>query len=172
MLSQLESTIAAHVLTHSLFYAVVVTGYLFLTMITTSPRIWGYGDYSQAIKDKVPPQTKHEKTMALLIGLPWFIFALGFPVYSTLALKAQLSGEISLAVAFLNLFLLFLFATAGDLLILDWLIISKITPAFVMIPGTQKEDYKDFSHHFKAHAKTLIVVVPIFLALAAILSYA
>jgi hypothetical protein len=110
--------------------------------------------------------------MALLIGLPWFIFELGFPVYSTLALKAQLSGEISLAVAFLNLFLLFLFATAGDLLILDWLIISKITPAFVMIPGTQKEDYKDFSHHFKAHAKTLIVVVPIFLALAAILSYA
>lgn len=163
--------IVKHLLTHGLFYAVVVTGYLFLIMVTTSPRVWGYNDYSQAIKDKVPPQTKGEKKLAMLIGLPWFIFTLGFPVVSTLVLKAKLSGDISMGVAFLNLTVLFLFLTVGDLLILDWLIVSKVTPEFVIIPGTLKEDYKDFSHHFKGHAKALIVIVPIFLVLAAIISY-
>ncbi len=34
-----------------------------------------------------------------------------------------------------------------------------------------KDDYKDFSHHFKGHAKSLIVIIPIFLGLAAIISY-
>ena len=163
--------IAEHLLTHGLFYAIVVTGYLFVTMVTTSPRVWGYNDYSQAIKDKVPPQTKSEKRLAMLIAVPWFIFMLGFPIYSTLVLKAKLSGDISVGVAFLNLFTLFLFLTVGDLLILDWLIVSKTTPQFVIIPGTLKEDYKDFSHHFKGHAKSLIVIIPIFLVLAAIISY-
>jgi len=163
--------IADHILTHGLFYAIVVNSYLFIVMVTTSPRIWGYNDYSQAIKDKVPPQTKSEKKIAGLIALPWFIFTLGFPVYSILVLKAKLSGDISWGVAFINLFALFIFATIGDLVILDWLIISKITPKFVIIPGTLKDDYKDFSHHFKGHVKSLIVIIPIFLGLAAIISY-
>lgn len=163
--------IVEHLLMHGLFYALVVTAYLLVMMVTTSPRIWGYNDYSQAIKDKVPPQTQSERKLATLIALPWFLFALGFPIYSTLVLKAKLSGDISVGVAFLNLLVLFLCATVGDLLILDWLIVSKLTPEFVMIPGTSKADYKDFSHHFKGHAKALIVIVPVFLVLAAIISY-
>jgi hypothetical protein len=163
--------IVEHLLMNGLFYAIVVTVYLLVMMVTTSPRIWGYHDYSQTIRDKVPPQTKSEKKLAMLLTLPWFIFTLGFPIYSTLVLKARISGDISVGVAFLNLFVLFLFATVSDLLILDWLIISKVTPAFVIIPGTLKEDYKDFSLHFKGHAKALIVIVPILLALAAMISY-
>ncbi len=163
--------IVSHLLTHGLFYALLVTGYLFVMMATTSPRIWGYQDYSQAIKDKVPPQTKNEKKIAGLMAVPWFIFTLGFPVYSTIVLRAKLSGDISLGLAFINLFALFLFATIGDLVILDWLIVSKITPRFVIIPGTKKEDYRDFSHHFKGHARSLLVIIPIFLVLAALISY-
>ncbi len=163
--------IVKHLLTHGLFYAVIVTGYLFIMMISTSPRVWGYNDYPQSIKDKVSPQTKSERRLAMLVALPWFIFAFGFPIYSTLILKAKLSNNISMWIAFLNLSVLFLFATVGDLLILDWLIVSRITPKFVIIPGTQKEDYRDFSHHFKGHAKALIAIVPIFLILAGIISY-
>jgi len=163
--------IVEHILTHGLLYGVIVTGYLFVMMISTSPRVWGYNDYPQSIKDKVPPQTKSERRLAMLVALPWFIFAFGFPIYSTLILKAKLSNNISMWIAFLNLSVLFLFATVGDLLILDWLIVSRITPKFVIIPGTQKEDYRDFSYHFKGHAKALIAIVPIFLILAGIISY-
>ncbi len=143
-------------LMHGLFYALTVNLYLFLVMITTSPRVWGYADYSDEIKAKVSPQTPQEKRLAWLIGIPWFIFTFGFPVYSTFALKANLGGEIPYWAAFLHVLFLVLLATFGDLVILDWLIISKITPTFVIIPGTDVTDYKDFSHHFKAHARAMI----------------
>lgn len=160
-----------HIISHSLFYAIVVTGYLFLMMITISPRVWGYNDYPQAIKDKVPPQTKNEKRLAIFVSLPWFIFSLGFPIYSTLILKSALSNEFSVGTAFLNLFVLFLMASIGDLVILDWLIVSKITPQFVIIPGTEKEDYKDLAHHFKGHLKATMIMIPVLLIIAAILNY-
>ena len=127
-----------HLATHGLFFAVVVNGSLLVMMLTTSPRVWGYADYSEAIKAKVPPQTAKEKRLALIIGIPWMLFVFGFPLFSSYALKSSLGGEIPFWTAFLNVFVLVFLATAGDLVILDWLIVNKITPKFVMIPGTEK----------------------------------
>ncbi len=140
-------------------------------MITTSPRVWGYADYSKAIKNKVPPQTKREKSLAAIVSVPWLLFVLGFPILSTYMLDSKLGNEIPFWIAFLNLFLLVLLATMGDLLILDWLVVSKITPKFVIIPGTIEEDYKDFSHHFKGHAKAAVVQILICLIIAGIVWY-
>jgi hypothetical protein len=146
-------------LTLGLIYGAAITGYLFVFMITFSPRVWGYKDYSEAVKKKVAPQTRKEKTLAAIIGLPWLVFVLGFPIYSTFVLKAKLGAQISFLRAFLHIIVLFMFATFGDLVLLDWLVISKITPKFVVIPGTVKEDYKDFSHHFRGHAKAIIPMI-------------
>ncbi len=158
------------VIINGLSYGVIVTGYLFLIMIGFSPRVWGYQDYPEIVKRKVPAQTKKEKTLAMILGLPWFVFVASFPVYSTLALKSTLGGEISFLTALLNVLVMFLFATLGDLVLLDWLLISKITPKFVVIPGSIKEDYKDFSHHFKAHAKAAIPIIMIGLLIAGVVS--
>ena len=119
-----------HIIKHGLFYAVIVNSYLFILMITMSSRIWGYKDYPEVVKQKIPPQTRKEKALAAIVGLPWFPFVLGFPIVSTYMLKSNLGGEISFFKAFLNIFVLFSLATVGDLVILDWLIISKITPKF------------------------------------------
>jgi hypothetical protein len=159
-----------HVLTHGLFFAVVATAYLFLCMISISPRVWGYSDYPETVKKKVPAQTKKEKRLAALLGLPWFIFVLGFPVFSTYALKSKRGGEIPYSTAFLNFIVMSLLVTIGDLVILDWLVISKITPKFVIIPGSEASDYKDFSCHFKAHAKAAVIIIFVCLALAAVVS--
>lgn len=160
-----------YLLGQGLLYGSIVTGYLLLMMISISPRVWGYHDYPQPIKGKVPPQTKAEKRLAMIVALPWFIFAFGFPIYSTWMLKLQQTSVLSIWMAFLNLLTLFLFAMFGDLLILDWLIVSKITPQFVIIPGTEKADYKDFSHHFKGHAKSLLVIIPMLFVIAAIICH-
>ncbi len=160
-----------HIIKHSLFYTVIVNGYLFILMIAMSPRVWGYRDYPEVVKQKVPPQTKKEKALAGIVGLPWFIFVLGFPVVSTFLLKSNLESEISFFGAFLNVFVLFSLATVGDLIVLDWLIISKITPRFVIIPGTEVRDYKDFSHHYKGHAKAAILLIPLSLIIAAVVLY-
>ena len=160
-----------HVITHGLFFAAVANGYLFLLMISASPRVWGYSDYPQIVKCKVPAQTPGERRLAALLGLPWFIFVLGFPVFSTYALKSKLGGEIPCLTALLNLIVMFVLATIGDLVILDWLIITRITPKFVIIPGSAAADYKDFSHHYKGHAKAAVIMVFIALALAVVVSY-
>jgi len=162
--------VLAHIAMHGLFYGIVVTGYLFLFMITFSPRVWGYKDYPDIVKRKVPPQTGKEKTLAAIVGLPWLVFVAGFPVLSTFALKSKLGGQISFATALLNVLIMFLFATLGDLVLIDWIVISKITPRFVIIPGSTKEDYKDFSHHHKGHAKAAIPMIILGLIIAGLAS--
>jgi len=160
-----------HIITHGLFYAVIGNGYLFLMMITFSPRVWGYHDYPEVVKNKVPPQTKREKITAAIGGIPWIIFVLAFPFISTYMLKFEFGGEIPFVIAFLNVFVLVHLLVVGDLVILDWLIISRITPKFVVIPGSEKEDYKDFSHHYTDHAKAEIILIPACLIIAAIVKY-
>ena len=163
--------VVTHLITHGLFFAVVFNGYLLLVMALTSPRVWGYTDYPDVVKHKVPPQTQREKLLAAVIGLPWFIFVVGFPIFSTYVLKSKLGDEIPFMTAFLNSLVLFLLATVGDLVILDWLIVSKITPKFVIIPGSERADYKDFSHHYKAHAKALAGLILVCLIIAGIVWY-
>lgn len=160
-----------YILGSSLFYGIVVTAYLFVVMIKTSPRVWGYADYSEAVKAKVPPQTAAEKRLALLISIPWFLFTFGFPIYAALTLKARLGGEIPFWIALLHFLALFLAATLGDLVLLDWLVVSRITPAFVILPGTEAQEYKDFSHHFKAHGRSAIAMGLMAFILAAAFSY-
>lgn len=158
--------VVKHILYHGLFYAFVITSSLLLIMVTTSPRVWGYTDYSDAIKAKIPPQTQKEKRQALLIALPWLIFTFIFPIFSTYYLKAKLEGEITFWQAFLNIFVLITLGTLADLIILDWLVVSRITPRFVVIPGTEKADYKDFSHHYMAHARAVLVLLPLCVIIA------
>ena len=163
--------VLTHLVAHGLLFAVIVNGYLLLVMVTTSPRVWGYSDYSEAIRAKVPPQTREERRLAMIIGIPWMIFTFGFPIFSTHILKSKLGGEMPFWTAFLNVFVLALLATLGDLVILDWLIVNTITPKFVIIPGTEKADYQDFSHHYRAHARAAVPLVLLCVIFAGIVWY-
>lgn len=156
---------------HGLFFGSVITGYLLFIMVSFNPRVWGYQDYSDAIKTKILPQTKHEKRIAIIIGIPFFIFIIGFPIYSSIMLKTQFIGELSFVTAFIHLLILFFFGTIGDRVILDWLIISKITPSFVIIQGTDEEDYKNFSHHYRGHALAALPILILCVMIAALVSY-
>jgi hypothetical protein len=153
-----NALIARHIIQHSLCYALIANLYLLAMMITTSPRVWGYNDYSHIIKDKVPPQTKKERILAAILGVPWILLMLIFPVVSVLQLKSNLGGEITFLIAFLNIYLMIQLAGLIDLLVLDWLIVSKLTPGFVIIEGSKVEDYKDFSHHFRGHLRATIIL--------------
>ena len=79
-------------LVHGLIFGGGVTGYLLLFMVSTSPRIWGYQDYPDRVKKKVPPQMRRERTLAGIYGVPFILFGLAFPVYSVLELRVGLGG--------------------------------------------------------------------------------
>ncbi|MFX1536274.1 MAG: hypothetical protein ACFFDI_18820 [Promethearchaeota archaeon] len=157
------------IVVNSLVYTTIGASYLLIFMITFNPRIWGYQDYPDRIKKKIPSQTREERVTGGLVGMPWFIFIFGYPLVSTAFFEADLGGEISFEVAFLNMFSMVLLFFLVDLVVLDWFIISKITPRFVIIDGTTPEDYKDFSHHYKRHLIALIPLTLLCLLFSAII---
>jgi len=157
-------------LQQGLIYGSIFTGYIFLLMITLSPRIWGYTDYPETIKRKVPPQTRRERIIAGIVSVPFILFAIVYPAYSVLTLKDRLGGVMTFNDAFVHLLMMVIFITIGDLVILDWFIISKITPRFVVIPGSEMEDYKDFSHHYRGHLRATIIMIVLCAAVAVIVS--
>ena len=106
-------------LVHGLIFGGGVTGYLLLFMVSTSPRIWGYQDYPDRVKKKVPPQMRRERTLAGIYGVPFILFGLAFPVYSVLELRGGLGGAIPFADAFIHLLILLALSTLGDLVLLD-----------------------------------------------------
>lgn len=73
--------------------------------------------------------------------------------------QGQTGGQVLFETAFLHVLVMFAAAAAGDLVLLDWLVISRITPKFVIIPGTVRKDYRDFSHHFKGHAGGAVLMI-------------
>jgi hypothetical protein len=158
----------AYSIQQGLLYGAAITGYLLLMMVTVNPRVWGYSDYPERVKRKVQPPTGEEKKLALLVAAPYFLFMPLYPVYSVLQLKTMMGGAITFHDALIHLLVLAAMATFGDLVILDWLIISKITPGFVVIEGSEPADYKDFTHHYVGHAYASVVIV----AICVVVSYA
>jgi hypothetical protein len=139
-----------NILLHGLLAAVLLIAYLLPVMRFLSPRIWGFSDYPKEVTSRVPPQTRHERRVAGLLAVPFFMLMVVYPLVSTLVLKTSYGGSIPLLDAFLNAFGVLMIATLADLLILDLLIVGTITPSWVIIPGT--EDMKDTA--YKAFRKT------------------
>ncbi|MFC1802605.1 hypothetical protein ACFL0D_01420 [Thermoproteota archaeon] len=150
-----------YTLQEGLIYGAGITGYLLVMMMTVNPRIWGYSDYPERVKRKVHPPSDCEKKRALLVAAPFFIFMSLYPIYSVFKFNATRGGNIEFLDAFTHLIVMAAFPFFGDLVLLDWVIISKITPSFVIIEGSDAEDYKDFSHHYVGHAYASVIILVI-----------
>ncbi len=122
------------------------------------------------MRRKVPTQTKREKVAGGVVGLPWLLFVLGAPVLSTYSLKASLGAEIPFLIAFLNPLVLWQLFNLSEGLILDWLIVSRITPGFVIIPGSAAADYRDMSHHYRGHVRAGFAMVFLSLIVGAVVT--
>ena len=109
-------------LIEGLLYSVVLATYITVSQLFNA-RLW-LTDYPKAIQENVPPQSRKEKLIKIIIGIPFLLFMLGYPVYSTMSLKKALVGEYSLFKGFLNTFIISFSFVIFDLLILDWLIFS------------------------------------------------
>lgn len=63
----------------------------------------------------------------------------------------QFSGEtVSFLTVLLFIFIIAMMWNVADLLVMDWLIICRITPKWVIIRGTEGcKGYHDYMYHFK-----------------------
>jgi uncharacterized membrane protein len=127
----------------------IIASLILIASLYINPRIF-LQDYPKDIQTKVPPKTLFERRMSLLLGIPFLLVLILFPLFSTLALKHQ-NGESSPFIAlFVNAFGVAFIFNLVDWLFLDWLMFCTITPQFVIIPGTEgMASYKDYGFHFR-----------------------
>ncbi|MGY5876573.1 MAG: nitroreductase [Candidatus Thorarchaeota archaeon] len=159
-----------NILLHGTLAAILLLAYLLPIMRFLNPRIWAFSDYPKEITSRVDPQTKEERRIGAIIGVPFLILFIVIPLVSTLILETTYAGGIPLTDAFLNTFGVLMFGNLADWLILDMLIVGTITPSWVIIPGTEdmKETaYKAFrKEHTKGHMYGTIFMAILSLVIA------
>ena len=101
------------------------------------------------------------------MALPWFIFAFTFPIYSTIILKLKLENEISIYLVFLNLAVLFMLATIGDLVILftetenhEYQIQNKYTIPYLGVEREGDDRLRSFAAPQSSETVTMISCWP------------
>jgi hypothetical protein len=126
-------------------------------------------DLPRDIQDATPPLTRNEKLQALAFAIPFFALCIGIPLVSALTLQSPSNGGVPFLAVFIHIFGVIFVFNLVDLFILDWLIYCRITPRFIVIPGTEGfAGYKDFGHQFRAHIRGTILMVVLSLLLAGI----
>lgn len=148
-------------------------GSLYLVgMLWYNPRLaLNKGDYPDDVLAAVPPKTNEEKRLAIIVGVPYLIYAFAFPVISTIALNNSSGGNAPFLDLFLHMLVIIFFFNLVDLLILDLWMFCTITPKFVVIPGTEGfPGYKDKGMHIRGHVKGSIFMVLLALLSAWIIS--
>jgi hypothetical protein len=141
-----------HVLIEGLIYALVLALIVTLSQFY-NPRLW-LNCYPSAIQKVVPVRTKKEMKEKLLVGVPFMVIMVGYPIYSTLMLKIYLGSEYNFWIGFFNLITIQNIFNLFDLLILDWLVFSTIKPRYLILEGTEgMKDYGNYYFHFNAALK-------------------
>ena len=109
--------------------------------------------------------------MSIVVGVPLGLLFIGSTVASALLLRASAQGSPSFRELFAYVFGLFFLFNLVDLLILDWLIVCRFTPRWLIIPGTEQVVMpKEYLYHFKGFLMGTAGLGIVGLAIAALLS--
>lgn len=96
----------------------------------------------------LPEPTTEKKKNAKLFGAIGSLVIFGALI--TFGLIRFAGSKESYGKVLLYIFIIAMIWNIADLLIMDWLIICRITPKWVVIPGTEGcSGYKDYFFHFK-----------------------
>ena len=150
--------------------SVVASTYL-LVLLRFNPRMF-LKHFPKEIREIVPPKSEKERRMSILLGAPLGLLFIGSTFASALLWRASAQGSLSFWELFAHVFGLFFLFNLVDLLILDWLIVCRFTPRWLIIPGTEHIVMpKEYLYHFKGFLMGTVVSVIGGLAIAALLHF-
>ncbi len=133
---------------HAALYIALASLFL-LGLVLYNPRLM-LQDYPPAIKAVVPPKTSEERRLSTLLGLPFLLILLLFPIYATFVYAARSDAGAGFVPLLMYAFGIFFAFNVWDWLVLDWLIFCTITPRLFVIPGSEGHPaYKDYVFHFR-----------------------
>lgn len=133
----------ARILRDGVLLSAIASTYL-LVLLRFNPRIF-LGHYPKEIREVVPPKSAKEQRISILLSM-----LIGVPIAAALLWRTATLGSHSFWKLFAYAFgVLFVFNLV-DLLILDWLIVCRVKPRWVILPGTEHIATPNlYAHHFK-----------------------
>jgi hypothetical protein len=140
-----------NLLTHLFIYNLAASVLLYGSL-AYNPRMWLHR-MPPEVRAKVAKKTPQERKLFLKLALPFLLLLFGYPLVYGIRESA------SLLTIFLTLCAFFVSFAVWDTLVLDLLIFCKITPGFIMIDGTDREDYSNMKYHLVSGSKGLILSV-------------
>jgi hypothetical protein len=134
-----------HLIVYNLVASILIYGSL-----AYNPRLWLHRMPPEVLS-KVPQKTPEEQKLFTWIALPFLLLLFVYPVMYVIQEGTNLLNHLWTLMAFFASFALW------DTLVLDLLIFCKITPPFVIIPGTRREDYSNMKYHLMSGTKGLVM---------------
>lgn len=150
-------------LTHLLIYNLLVSVVL-MASLAYNPRTWLHRMPPEVVQ-KVTPRTPAEKRLLWVSGMPFLLLLLVYPLVYVLQHNAGWVNN------FLTLCAFFAGFAVWDTLVLDLLIFCTLTPRFVMVPGTTRQDYANKRYHLVSGAKGVLISLIFSVILATLLTW-
>ena len=157
------STVFQHIIVDGLLFSMVLGAFV-MASLWYNPRLW-LQDYPQVVRDKVPPMTAQEKRLQKIIVVPCLLLMVGAPYLSVTLVKAANGGTITFPLAYLTAVGVLQMFNLFDAVVLDYLILVHMKPAFAIIPSTTSEDSFDVGLAFQVRNFLKGVVICAVLAL-------
>jgi len=148
-------------LLHLTLYNLVASIFLYASL-AYNPRMWLHRMPPEVVA-KVEGKTPEEKRIFIYFALPFLLWLFGYPLIYVLGQESAVLANFLVFCAFFAGFALW------DTLILDLLIFCKLTPRFIIIPGTVRDDYSNMKYHLVSGAKGVLMSVVFSGVLAAIM---
>lgn len=143
-------------LEHSLLYGMVlsvVMSIVILVSLFLRPQIW-LSDAPAHVQAAVGPLSPEDQRIKRLVGVPTMVFVIGLLIHAVVRLDQLTTGDAGFLEVALSTFLIIQVFNLVDLLLIDWLLLVRIRPRFVVVPGTEHlRDYGGYRFHFEGFLK-------------------
>ncbi len=164
-------------LLHAAAWGVVLSAVLFpliLGLTWLNPEIM-LNDYPPDVRAKFGPMSARARRLRLPVGLAVTALLVALIVWSFQAVAAApgagAGGNLTFRDAGLHLLVMFHVFNLLDLLVLDWLIVVRLRPRFLILPGTEGlAGYRDYALHFKGFLIGLVISTVTSLVVAALVA--
>ena len=134
----------------------VVLGILVLGSLRLDPTMWVHS-YPPDIREKFGPTPKQSRGRIAIIGIVVYACVAG-AIWLALRQGPTLpGGMLTVPQIFITTWLVFTVFNLVDLLIIDWFLLVKLQPQWVILPGTDGSmaGYHDYGYHFRGFLKGL-----------------
>jgi len=154
---------------HALLWSLILSAVLFagvLVLLRFNPEIM-LQDYPPDIRAKHGPMSERSRRQRLPAGLLFLVVLLALVAGSFLRLREITGGDVGFLAAFVHLAAMFSLFNLLDWLVMDWLIMVRFQPRFIVLPGTEgMAGYRRYWFHFRG----FLIGLPISLAASLLLA--